>query len=542
MDVDPDLEAALAQLRDDPAKLARYDLNGDGKLDEREWDLVRQMVSHEIESARERGATYSTSFEPEVLNDRYEVVGLLGRGGQAETFLARDRSHGDRHVVAKVLEIKVASDWKSIELFEREAKILEQLQHPRIPAYIDHFHDPRGGLIRFVVVQQFIDGTDLGKLLERGQTWTTDEAWKRLGEISEVLEYLHLRSPPVVHRDIKPSNLVLGQDDHLYLVDFGAAQNIVPATAGGSTIIGTSGYVPMEQYMGRAGPASDIYSLGATVLHMLSAVHPSDHEFERGKLITKRHVADDALRRLLDKMLQPHVEDRLSSAAEVRRHIRGRASAPMRREPPPSKVGIPATSTLRAGLLASAGNYEVIYHDPLRPFLKITHNNNSRHFVRKIYQKTAESSFPACQVSTSGGGLKVRVDRHPNVRSAHVVATIVAMVLGLFVFGTWSLAPGFMVFAGAFFFGLRTSTLDRGGWRAPGVKLLRHQIARFDVQPGHHPKRSGSIQLFDQDGRVLDRQPIAALSADAAAYLEQVLNGQLGALDGDDRYDPRELW
>lgn len=317
-----DIQRHLDELRARPELLERYDVTGDGEIDEREWDLIERMIRLELQTARKRGSEYSLDIPPTTLRDRYELVGLLGRGGQAFTTLARDLEDDGRHVVIKQLAIHVAEDWKSIELFEREAEVLERLTHPRIPRYIDAFHIDDRGMVRFALVQDFVDGVDLGHLTDRGRRWDEAEAIERMIEVCDILEYLHGKTPPVIHRDIKPSNLILGRDDGLFLVDFGAVQTVLPKTVGGSTVIGTTGYVPMEQYMGRASQRSDLYALGATAVHLLSGTHPADLPFSGGRLEFGDHIdVSDDFRRLLRRLLEPAMEGRPESATKLRESL-----------------------------------------------------------------------------------------------------------------------------------------------------------------------------------------------------------------------------
>ena len=265
--------------------------------------------------------------EQEVLRERFEILGLLGRGGQAVTYLGHDR-RSDEQVAIKELSLGGVSDWKAVELFEREAKILESLDHLQIPTYVDAFHEESDGGIRFFLVQQFVDGTNLEAQLDAGAIWDEERARRLLGEMAEILAYLHSHSPPVIHRDIKPSNLIEGKDGRLYLIDFGAVQLVAPHTAGGSTVVGTTGYMPLEQFMGRAQPATDLYALGATVVHLLTRTHPADLKVARGRLQwSERANVSAELASVLDDLLEPMVEDRLDSATALREALGGASSA-----------------------------------------------------------------------------------------------------------------------------------------------------------------------------------------------------------------------
>ena len=136
-----------------------------------------------------------------------------------------------------------------------------------------------------------------------------------IDQMLDILSYLHAKSPPVVHRDIKPSNIIARPDGSYALIDFGAVQTIVQDTVGGSTVVGTAGYSPPEQMMGRAVPASDLYALGATAVALLSGESPSDLPVERMKIRFRQAIdVDDELGAFLDRLLAPDASDRFEDA------------------------------------------------------------------------------------------------------------------------------------------------------------------------------------------------------------------------------------
>jgi serine/threonine protein kinase len=261
----------------------------------------------------------------ELIAERYEVLDEIGRGGQALTFLARDRQTDER-VVLKELDLRRAGDWKAVELFEREGEVLRSLAHPAIPRYIDAFQVDGTAedtdIIRFFLAQEFVPGESLRERIEAGRLLDEEEARRLLVEIFDVLDYLHSKSPPVVHRDIKPANIIMRDDGGIALVDFGAVQEVVQETAGGDTIVGTSGFLPPEQLMGKASPASDLYALGATVVYAMGGVHPADMPMRAMRLDYRGAVHCSAkLDKLLEKMLEPAVEDRLSDVRQAREQL-----------------------------------------------------------------------------------------------------------------------------------------------------------------------------------------------------------------------------
>lgn len=216
----------------------------------------------------------------------------------------------------KELAMEVAEDWKEIELFERGAKTLQSLRHPGIPAFIDAFNDPARA--RFYLVQEYIEGVSLREKLAHRGSFSDAQVREFLGSMLDILEYLHGLSPPVIHRDIKPSNIIMRPDGTFSLIDFDVVQTMVPDEVGGSTVVGTSGYMPPEQLIGRAQPASDLFALAATAVHLRTGVEPAQLPMRRATLdLDALEIADLQLKTLLGRLLQP-VPGARPGLAEVR--------------------------------------------------------------------------------------------------------------------------------------------------------------------------------------------------------------------------------
>ncbi len=215
----------------------------------------------------------------QVLQERYQLQRQLGRTAAGrQTWLATDLQSNER-VTLKLLAFSPHMQWEELKLFEREAQVLQALAHPRIPRYRDYFSIDRQvgeGIPWFGLVQDYIPGFSLQELLEQGKRFAEKQVREFATDILKILIYLHELSPPVLHRDIKPSNLILGEDKQIYLVDFGAVQAQAAVTGVTFTVVGTSGYAPLEQFWGRAVPASDLYALGATLIHLLTGTAPAD--------------------------------------------------------------------------------------------------------------------------------------------------------------------------------------------------------------------------------------------------------------------------
>jgi serine/threonine protein kinase len=254
----------------------------------------------------------------DIISDRYQVRGLLGNGLTGDTYWVNDLNH-EREVAMKVVSLQQASEWKIIELFEREARVLANLNHPAIPAYVDYFHVDSEGDRRFYLVQELAQGQSLAKLVEKG--WKPDEAEVKdiALQVLHILNYLHKLTPPVIHRDIKPQNIIRRNDGKVYLVDFGAVQDVYRNTlTRGGTFVGTYGYMPPEQFRGHVTFASDLYSLGATLLFLLTGRSPDTLPQKRMRIDFHPWVKlSTVFTAWLDQLLEPIAEDRIASAAEA---------------------------------------------------------------------------------------------------------------------------------------------------------------------------------------------------------------------------------
>jgi serine/threonine protein kinase len=251
----------------------------------------------------------------EIVGDRYQIKDVLGQGGMGTTYAAIDLQT-QQPVALKALELRRMTDWKVLELFEREAKVLSYLQHPAIPRYLDYFQVDTLNDCSFYLVQELAQGRSLAALVQAGYRFEETEVQKIAAQVLEVLRYLHALKPPVIHRDLKPQNLIRREDGQLFVVDFGAVQDTYRDTLMyGSTIVGTYGYMAPEQLQGKAYPATDFYGLAATLLFLLTHESPADLPQRRLKIdFRSRLELSPAFADWLDSMIAPAVEDRFTSA------------------------------------------------------------------------------------------------------------------------------------------------------------------------------------------------------------------------------------
>lgn len=262
-----------------------------------------------------------------ILRNRYQLKECFAKNSGRDTWWAEDLELHTK-VVVKLLAFGGGMFWDDLKLFEREARVLQQLNHPQIPKYRDYFSVEEPA-VYFVLVQDYIPGVSLKQLLDEKRGFSEEEARKIGLDVLEILIYLHGLTPAVLHRDIKPSNLILGEDGRVFLVDFGAVQNQMRVVGGSLTVVGTYGYAPVEQYGGQAVPASDLYALGATLIHLITGIAPADLPLRELRIQFQEQLSSNVslyFVRWLERMTEPALERRFKSAMQARDAMAGRLS------------------------------------------------------------------------------------------------------------------------------------------------------------------------------------------------------------------------
>ena len=276
---------------------------------------------------RSTESTCSRCGTPLVLDGHWVLEKKLGEGGQSRVYEARSLRDGARAAV-KVMSLDRARDWKSVEMFERSAKVLANLEHPGVPKFIASFRVEANAILLFCLVHERIDGETLKAALNRGERYDEAKARRLLREVLGILQYLHGFSPPVIHRDIKQSNLMRRKGGGLVLIDFDLVSDEAKPDGGSTIGVGTSGYAPIEQLMGEAVPATDLYALGMTLVTLLSRKDPSALR-ERGehRVDFERHVhVSKDFEKLLGGMLEPEVARRFQTADAVLKSLEAKRS------------------------------------------------------------------------------------------------------------------------------------------------------------------------------------------------------------------------
>lgn len=257
------------------------------------------------------------------MGGRWRVDRQLGRGGMGAVYLVHDIRLNNRRAALKEMldrSLHLSAREEAIARFHREAETLASFNHPAIPHIYDRFSEDD----RIYMVMEFIEGMDLERLLEAHQNafgrGLAEAAVARYAyQLCSVLDYLHRQNPPTLHRDLKPSNLICHPSGVLKVIDFGIAKVFNPGSQG--TGLGTQGYAAPEQYKGQADARTDLYALGATLHHLLTARDPraqTPFDFPR---VSQTMQITPGFDELLAALLERQPENRPDNAEVVRRRL-----------------------------------------------------------------------------------------------------------------------------------------------------------------------------------------------------------------------------
>ncbi|MEM6401015.1 MAG: serine/threonine-protein kinase [Cyanobacteria bacterium P01_D01_bin.116] len=223
-----------------------------------------------------------------IFGSRYEVIYLLGKRPGYRTLLCND-IQTQQLVVVKFMVWNEDFEWQNLKLFEREAQVLQKISHPGIPRYLNYFEVNQAHLKGFALVQNYIQAVSLEEHLQAGRTFDIGEVKQLAESILEILIYLHSQKPQIIHRDIKPSNILLTNRSgnnigDIYLVDFGSVKTLAVSSARTMTVVGTYGYMSPEHFGGKVIPTSDLYSLGVTLVYLVTGTHPANLPQKNGRV------------------------------------------------------------------------------------------------------------------------------------------------------------------------------------------------------------------------------------------------------------------
>lgn len=248
-----------------------------------------------------------------VIDGKYEVLREIGRGGMSVVYLAMD-THLNKQWAVK--EIRKKGSGKNDEIVVNsllaEANLMKRLDHPALPRIVDIIDNG----VTIYVVMDYIEGESLDKILNEYGSQPEDKVIEWAMQIADALSYLHSQKPPIIYRDMKPANVMLKPEGNIKIIDFGIAREYKEQNLADTTVLGTKGYAPPEQYSGQTDPRSDIFALGMTMHHLLTGVDPRNGE-AYAPVRQWNPELSEGIEIIIDKCVQPAAENRYQNCADL---------------------------------------------------------------------------------------------------------------------------------------------------------------------------------------------------------------------------------
>ena len=250
-----------------------------------------------------------------LVDGKYKILSKVGQGGMSVVYLAINEKANAQWAVKEVRKDGV----KDFEVVKQglvaETDILKKLNHPSLPRIIDVIDQDDS----FIIIMDYIQGNSLNKSLEEygAQPQADVIAWAK--QLTDVLGYLHSRTPPIIYRDMKPANIMLKPDGNICLIDFGTAREFKEKNLADTTCLGTVGYAAPEQFggMGQTDARTDIYCLGATLYHLVTGMNPCEPPYEIRPIREINPGLSEGFEKIILKCTQRNPADRYQSAAEL---------------------------------------------------------------------------------------------------------------------------------------------------------------------------------------------------------------------------------
>ena len=251
-----------------------------------------------------------------LIEGKYEILKLIGKGGMSEVYLAMDKNLNKQWAVK---EIKKRSHDKNNDIVVQsaiaEANLMKKLDHPCLPRIVDIIDK----VDVIYVVMDYIEGEPLSKVIEKNGAQPQASVIEWAQELARVLEYLHMQDPPIIYRDMKPANIMLQPNGNIKLIDFGIAREYKTQSISDTVSLGTKGYAAPEQFggKGQTDARTDIYCLGVTLYHLITGKNPCEPPYELYPIRYWNPNLSAGLESIILKCTQLNPEDRYSSCAEL---------------------------------------------------------------------------------------------------------------------------------------------------------------------------------------------------------------------------------
>lgn len=248
-----------------------------------------------------------------VIDGKYEILKEIGHGGMSTVYLAMDKHLNKQWAVKEIRKSgKGKNDEVVINSLLAEANMMKRLDHPSLPRIVDIIDNG----ITIYVVMDYIEGDSLDKYLQEYGAQPEDRVVEWAKQICDALSYLHSQKPPIIYRDMKPANVMLKPEGNIKIIDFGIAREYKEQNLSDTTVLGTKGYAPPEQYSGQTDPRSDIFALGMTMHHLLTGIDPRNGE-PYAPVRNWNPELSEGIEIIIDKCVEPAAENRYQNCADL---------------------------------------------------------------------------------------------------------------------------------------------------------------------------------------------------------------------------------
>lgn len=312
-----------------------------------------------------------------VIGGKYKIVREIGRGGMSVVYLAVDTRLRCNWAVKEIRRRGSGKrDALVIKRLLAEADLIRRLDHPALPRIVDIIDNKE----TICIVMDYIAGESLDRLLARAGPQPEERVIDWAVQVCDILAYLHAQQPPIIYRDLKPANLILKPNGGISIIDFGIAREYKEQASADTSVLGTRGYAPPEQYSGQTDPRSDIYALGMTMRQLLTGIDPGSSASSES-VRRQRPELSEGIEAIIRRCVEPAAEERYQSCAELRADLQEPDRAAGRR-----KGGLKRRRRiLRTAVCIAVGAGSLGIFLPL----------SARHFDNREYELRISSSDPA---------------------------------------------------------------------------------------------------------------------------------------------------
>lgn len=248
-----------------------------------------------------------------VIDGKYEILREIGHGGMSVVYLAMD-THLNKQWAVK--EIKKKGSGKNDEIIVNsllaEANLMKRLDHAALPRIVDIIDNG----VTIYVVMDYIEGESLDKILNEYGAQSEELVIGWAMQLCDALAYLHAQKPPIIYRDMKPANIMLKPEGNIKIIDFGIAREYKEQSLADTTVLGTKGYAPPEQYSGQTDARSDIFALGMTMHHLLTGIDPRSGEAYAPVRMWNPELSE-GIELIIDKCVEPAPENRYQNCSDL---------------------------------------------------------------------------------------------------------------------------------------------------------------------------------------------------------------------------------